>query len=307
MVRRLEFPAAWSSLATVAPQLSDDIHHILLVNDDRDPDLEERLAELPHTTVLTPGRNLGVAVGRNRLIGAAIEWGAEILISLDDDLLVPNDYIQRIQNHIVQRSKAGARVGIVAPAILDFHVIAERIMTAEAISDAEEGRMRVFWDTAELRRLIAGAWPDNLPVDALYHVGIRNWRYHYLESYRSRANRLRSLYLNVQGIRDQQAETNELRLDPHVRKAILTGDGEPATIDTAAGGACAYTADLVREIGGLDEAFSPFGYEDSDFAIRSLSAGFTNYSLTTEILLHDLDSRQKTRSPAILLHSQGRA
>lgn len=307
MVRRLEFPAAWSCLSTVDPQLGQDVHHFLLLNDEDDHDLVATLSDRPHTTVLTPGKNLGVAVGRNSLIKAAIEWGADILISLDDDLLVPSDYINRIRTRIADLEAAGEKVGIVAPAVMDFHAIAERIMTTERIADAEQGRLTDFWDTGTLRQRIAQAWEGDLPVDTLYHSGIRNWRFHYLESYRSRPARLRSLYLNVRGINDPKVGINEMRLDPTVRQAILTGDGSPIEIDTAAGGACAYTTDLLREIGGLDEAFSPFGYEDSDFAIRSLSAGFRNYTLTTEILLHDLDSRQKKRSPAILLHSQGRA
>ncbi len=307
MLRRAEFPAAWSSLATIDAQLGDSVHHFLLLNDDPEPRLVDQLKARPHTTLLTPGSNLGVAVGRNTLIKAALEWGANILISLDDDLLVPSDYVERISRFISERVAAGEKVGIVAPAILDFHAAAEQTMTPAEVENAENGRLESFWSTAELRRRLAEAWPDDVPVEAMYHAGICEWRYHYLESYRSRAARLRSLYLNSRGIKAPTVDTNEMRLRPEVRKAILTGDGSPAPIDTAAGGACAYTSELLSEIGGLDEAFSPFGYEDSDFSIRALEAGFQNFSLTSEILLHDLDSRQKTRSPAILLHTQGRA
>ena len=307
MLRCAEFPAAWSSLATVDPQLGDSVHHFLLLNDERDADLEAQLEARPHTTLLTPGRNLGVAVGRNELIKAALGWGAEVLISLDDDLLVPNDFIANVTAFISEQHDAGTKVGIVAPAILDFHAVAERTMTAAEIAAAETGQLKSFWDTAELRRRISEVWPDDLPVEAIYHAGIREWRYHYLESYRSRAARIRTIFMNVRGIRERKPAANEMRLIPAVREDILKGGGEHSRIDTAAGGACVYTSELLGEIGGLDEAFSPFGYEDSDFSIRALKGGFQNLSLTNEILLHDLDSRQKTRSPAILLHTQGRA
>jgi hypothetical protein len=240
-------------------------------------------------------------------MSAALEWGAELIVSLDDDLLVPNDHIRRISRWIALRSDTGEQVGIVAPAVFDFHAVAERTMSEEDIRRAEAGELDRFPDTETLRATIASAWDDEVPVEALYHAGIRNWRYHYLDGYRSRAARLRELYMNARGIRVPSVDLSEMRRDATFRRAIVTGGGEAVAIHTTAGGACAYTADLVRRVGGVDEAFSPFGYEDSDFAVRSLEAGFINYSLPTEILLHDLDSRQKTRSPAILLHSQGRA
>ncbi|MDJ0665502.1 MAG: galactosyltransferase-related protein [Acidimicrobiia bacterium] len=307
MMRRREFPAAWSGLKTIEPQLGRDTVHFLLLNDDRDPDLEAALASRPNTQVITPGRNLGVAVGRNTLIAAALEWGASTIFSLDDDLLVPSDYLRRIKSWITDRQRAGERVGIVAPAVLDFHAVAEQSFSAEEIDRAEQGLLDEFLDTDSLRELLRSAWPEDIPLDAMYHAGIRNWRHHYLENYRLRPTQVRSLFRSSRGIPDTEPGVTELRLDPVTRRSILEGSDEGLPIDTAAGGASVYTAELLREIGGIDEAFSPFGYEDSDFAIRSVQSGFTNYSLPSEILLHDLDSRQKTRSPAVVLHSQGRA
>jgi GT2 family glycosyltransferase len=307
MIRQLEFPAAWSSLNTIEPQLGPDTVHFLLLNNERDAELEARLRERPHTRLITPGHNLGVAVGRNALIRAALEWGAETIFSLDDDLLVPADYIVRIRRWIDERKRSGERIGIVAPAVLDFHAAARQIMSLEETEQAESGRFESFIDTETLQTRLREAWSEDVPLDAVYHAGIRNWRHHYLEMYRLRATQIRSLFYGSRGVQDPDLGISELRLDPNIRKAIVAGDSAALRIDTAAGGACAYTADLLEEIGGIDEAFSPFGYEDSDFAIRSVKAGFSNYSLPNEVLLHDLDSRQKTRSPAVVLHSQGRA
>ena len=307
MIRRLEFPAAWSSLKTVDCQLAPDTIHFLLLNDERDTELEAALGQRPNTRVITPGKNLGVAVGRNLLIAAALEWGADIIFSLDNDLLVPTDYLGRVTEWIASRRATGEKIGIVAPAVLDFHAAAERIMTAQATIDAEQGRLEDFPDTDTLRVELSQAWPEGVPVEAVYHAGIRNWRHHYMESFRARPTQVRSLFRNSRGLTEQKPGLTELRLDPATRDIILHGGDDGLPIDTAPGGACAYTAELLAEIGGIDEAFSPFGYEDSDFAIRSVQAGFSNYSLPSNILLHDLDSRQKTRSPAALLHSQGRA
>ena len=307
MIRRVEFPAAWSSLETIEPQLGPNTVQFVLLNDVRDPDLETALEARTHTRVIAPGHNLGVAVGRNKLIEAALDWGADTILSLDDDLLVPSDYVARIQSWIGERARLGERVGIVAPAVLDFHAAARMILSPEATTDAEKGRLKTFFDTDTMRQKLREAWPDGVPVDAIYHAGIRDWKSHYLENYRMRAAQVRALFHNSRGVAIKDPGLIELRLDPATGRSIVDGDGEGLPIDTAPGGACAYTTELLHEIGGIDESFSPFGYEDSDFAIRAVKAGFTNYFLPNEILLHDLDSRQKTRSPAVLLHSQGRA
>ena len=106
MVRKAEFPAAWSSLRTVESQLNSTTRHFLLLNDARDSHLESQLAARRHTELITPGANLGVAAGRNRLIAAALDWGAATIISLDDDLLVPSDYIDRITEWLAARAAA---------------------------------------------------------------------------------------------------------------------------------------------------------------------------------------------------------
>ena len=307
MIRAVEFPAAWSSLRTVEPQLGPNVHRFLLLNDSRNPELENTLLDRPHTDVLTPGENLGVAIGRNALIREALRWGADTIFSLDDDLLVPSDYIGRVTAWIDRRLANGEKIGVVAPAVLDFHAVADETMTDPEIEDAESGNLDQFLDTDQLRSRVQGAWTEDLPVEVLYHTGIREWRYNYLESYQGRAATLRDLYLAARGIAHAQPDVAELRLDLDTRRAVLLGDGDGTPIDTAAGGACVYTSELVQTIGGIDEAFSPFGYEDSDFAIRALEAGFNNYALTSEILLHDLDSRLKSRSPAITLYNQARA
>ncbi len=306
MVRKAEFPAAWSSLRTVESQLNSTTRHFLLLNDARDSHLESQLAARRHTELITPGANLGVAAGRNRLIAAALDWGAATIISLDDDLLVPSDYIDRITEWLAARAAEGSRVGVVAPVVLDFHALADKSMTPEAISRAEAGQIDESFDTAELRDQVRTAWKDDIPPSAVYHAGIRDWQRHYLGRYRGKANALHRLYTNSRGNRNPEEKATELRLDRATRRAILD-EGGALAVDALPGGACTYTSELLQAIGGIDEAFSPFGFEDSDFAIRAKAAGFSNYILPSEIVLHDLDARAKQRPPAIINYGQGRA
>ncbi len=307
MVRSAEFPAVWSSLGTVEGQLNANTHQFLLLNDFRDENLEHELRERQFTHLLAPGENLGVARGRNQLLDAALAWGAEFIVSLDDDLIVPADFVIRVTSWLRERLATGQKIGIVIPTVLDFAPVAERIWDSAWIDTVKAGRLRDADPTDAIRRRISGAWPADLPPDLIYHAGIRDWRRHYIDSYQGMARTVHDLYLNSRGRQHQIDETTELRLDPSVRRAAVDGSSAPFPIDTAPGGACAFPAALVQTVGGLDEAFSPFGYEDSDFALRAGAAGFDNYLVPSELLLHDIEGRRGSRSVAVLLQSQGRA
>jgi len=306
MVRSAEFPTAWSCLRTLEPQLGPDVIQFLLLNDARDPELEARLTARAHTRLLTPGRNLGVARGRNELIAAALAWGADILVSLDDDLLVAAGYVERICDWIAERRAAGEPIGVVTPAVLDFHEVAPLAMTRRGVRAAEAGTLRRPIPLERIRRALRKQGPQ-LSAGAFYHAGIRDWEANYLRTFSPRARRLQSFLHSAAGTPQEPLTPAELRLDPAIRRAATERRSEAVSIDSAPGGACAYPADLIREIGTMDGAFSPFGYEDADFAIRALRAGFENYLLPSELVLHDLDARKRDRDVSMLVFTQARA
>ena len=223
MVRSAEFPAAWSSLGTVEGQLNANTHQFLLLNDFRDENLEHELRERQFTHLLAPGENLGVARGRNQLLDAALAWGAEFIVSLDDDLIVPADFVIRVTSWLRERLATGQKIGIVIPTVLDFAPVAERIWDSAWIDTVKAGRLRDADPTDAIRRRISGAWPADLPPDLIYHAGIRDWRRHYIDSYQGMARTVHDLYLNSRGRQHQIDETTELRLDPSVRRAAVDG------------------------------------------------------------------------------------
>ncbi|MCI5224228.1 MAG: hypothetical protein D3924_16540 [Candidatus Electrothrix sp. AR4] len=55
---------------------------------------------------------------------------------------------------------------------------------------------------------------------------------------------------------------------------------------------------VVNEIGFFNDCFNPYGFEDSDFCIRALKAGYVNYVTNKIWLLHGTDSRHKARDHA---------
>ena len=310
MVRRSEFPAAASSLATISANLGPNRRHFVLVNDDRDEAFELNLAEREDTELLAPGVNLGVARGRNALIEAALAWGATYIASVDDDLLLPSDYLDRMLLHIQSLESQGANPGVVGPAIVDFHGYADACMTPTEKRNAEIGRLDGFCSTEELAERIRSTWLV-IPSEVIYHLGVRHWQNHYLTVGGLPADQIRTLIADLVDDFDSSSTTDqsptELHRDPKVLRSVARRDAGPVRVDGIPGGACIFSPRVVREIGLMDLAFSPFGYEDADSSIRATTRGFRNYLLPYVVVLHDLDSRGKTRDIGSLLFVQGRS
>ena len=121
--------------------------------------------------LLTAGKNLGVARGRNQLLEAALEWGADLVVSLDDDLLVPSDYIANLSAWVAGQLAVGIRIGVVAPVVIDFHALTKHTMAPEAVDLAERGELSHFPTTDELRAQLRSTWPDDIPVEAIITLG----------------------------------------------------------------------------------------------------------------------------------------
>ena len=144
-------------------------------------------------------------------------------------------------------------------------------------------------------------------MDVIYHMGIRHWEDHYLRPSGPCGGRLRSVDRTVLGTGHSGEVANGEVRRTDLRSRALHEDARPISVDTVAGGVCAYSAELVHDIGFLEEAFSPFGYEDAEFAIRARRHGYDNFVLPSEILLHDLASRNKARDHGVVLVGLGKA
>lgn len=304
MVQATDFPGAWASLRTLDGQLGGARRRLLLLNDERHAELQADLASLPHTTVITPGRNLGVAIGRNMLIREALDSGAELIVSLDDDLYVPLDYLTRVERWFNDLSRDEPRLGVFGPSVLDF-VSIEELLSETSI---ELGGGDPSLSTADLATAI-GTNIGDIPPRAVYHLGIRNWADHYLRSNSPRARRVRRFLGGALGASGPTVESShELRHNRIARESVLSPTAQaPCPVDTLPGGASVFPRGLVEDIGLLDERFAPFGYEDADFCIRALRNGYRNYWMPGEIVLHDMQRRSRQRSIAHFAYTLGRS
>lgn len=307
-----DFPTAWSSLRTLSDQLSEDRQRFVLLNDEVDQALIAEISALPFTEVVAPGENLGVAAGRNRLITRALEWGADFIVTMDDDVFAPSDYLDRLTERFDGRGETGPPMfGIAAPVLLDYHAIAPAIHGAEEIQAVEGGQIGSFRTdvtTGELRSVWQSLEPD-AQRKAVHHMGVRHWRRHYFSALGNEAKMQRGFLNRVVAVPDERvgAAPTELRHDRSAIDEAISGRVAPIPIDSAPGGVSVIPAATFRALGLLEEAFAPFGYEDAEMGVRTVRSGMTVELLPSEILLHDLQSRHKEREPLIAAATRAKA
>jgi GT2 family glycosyltransferase len=312
LTQSADFPTAWSSLRTLSDQLSEDRRRFVLLNDELDRALITEISDLPFTEVLAPGENLGVAAGRNVLIQRALEWGADFIVTMDDDVFAPSDYLDRLAKRVDERGRDGAPMfGIAAPVLLDYHAIAPSIHgvdETQAVESGEVGSFRTDVTTAELRSVWQSLEPD-ARRKAVHHMGVRHWRRHYFSALGNQAKSLRAFLKRVVHVPHERdgATPTELRRDRSAIDEAISGRAEPMSIDSAPGGVSVVPAATFRALGLLEEAFAPFGYEDAEMGVRTVRSGMTVELLPSEILLHDLQSRHKEREPLIAAATRAKA
>ena len=307
-----DFPTAYSSLYTVTQQLSERRRRFLLLNDHRTEPLVTNLSALPWTEVITPGRNLGVATGRNEAIKAALAWEPDLIVVIDDDIFAPCDYLDRVEERLgpLTADQDLPALAIAAPVVVDYHALAATIHQDDEIAAVETGRAESFradLTTEDLR----SAWRSLDPYarkKAVHHMGVRRWRSHYFAALGDVAPKLRSVLRSVVAHGEAEPrDATELRRDDSAIESGLSGDTAPVPVDSVAGGVSIFPAATFRSLGLLEEAFTPFGYEDAEIGIRATRAGMTVVLLPSEILLHDLQSRHKERAPLITAATRGKA
>lgn len=307
MVMGRDFPHASASIESIEEQLDETSHHFVLVNDD--PATPIPLGTSPHRTVLAAGQNLGVAKGRNQLIRAALDWGADVLFSFDDDLLAPSDYLALMARQYAELSARQHAVGVFGPALIDYHASRNIIYRESDARLLDEGQTVAQRSTYELKRAISRRMPS-VPADLAFHMGVANWELHYLKPYGLLARRLRArleplLAPALDGTLASYRQTI-VKHRPSARDSIVKEAPGPIEVDTVPGGVACFSADLVREIGILDEAYSPFAFEDSEYSVRALSAGYRNYIVPAALLVHDVQGRLRSRQRPEVIAARGK-
>ncbi len=310
MLMEDEFESSCITLAPIFGQLSHDTQMFVLLNGARRCEIARFFEGRPWVHFSCLGRNLGVAGGRNLLCREALCWGADILVCYDNDFLSPDGYFGLISLALVELARF-QRVGVIAPALVDGNACTDywkahydNCSRARNISDITPDH--IGFGPEDLRRFLRGHLSHIGPA-LFYHLGIRDWRRHYLRGYAPEWKRFRDRLCRVMPVIPASTDPMETMLirDPQVQEAVLNGSG-PVSVDTLPGGAHCYFSSLLRELGGYDDNFNPYGFEDSDFCIRALRAGYHNYLIPAVPVIHDVAQRHRNRTSSARLRMRGR-
>ena len=304
MVQSQDLPWALASLKSIRQMSAPDgveLKRIVLLNDKSDNRLEQDLAEAVGGAVICDGRNLGVAGGRNRLVRAAEAEGAEFIASIDDDILLPSDYLAVLWSAYQEAKRFEAPTGILTPSTLDYPSLKDLLYEGLAQQKIECGEVVTSPECATMRDALKTA---GLKPEHIYHMGIRDWRGCYLFGATPVDQEIQATY----GIAfaDHQGPQSNLRAAPEAASLVLE-PGNLLPIDSAPGGICFYSIAAFNAVGGIDEAFNPFGFEDADFALRLKRLGYQHYCAPASIAVHDIAKRLSNRAPAVIKAGQGKA
>ncbi|MEL7490846.1 MAG: 6-hydroxymethylpterin diphosphokinase MptE-like protein [Pseudomonadota bacterium] len=308
MVQKRDLPSAFASLENmrrlVPPQQDGaavSVQRLILLNDERDASIEDRLRMASGGEVISEGRNLGVAGGRNFLVRAAAARGADYILSIDDDIILPPDFLQLLWADYVALNRAIKALGILTPATLDFPSLQAVLFDEAEVASLAEGRpVKTPLAQALLEKIEQAG---GLSAQNIYHMGIRDWRGCYLFTDHATDKIIQSEY-GVEPSPHLGAQSN-LKNAPEAGVRI-TSQGDPVEVDTAPGGICFYSTAMFNDIGGVDEIFNPFGYEDADFALRAKQKGYRHFCAPRALALHDIAFRLSARSLEIVKATQGK-
>lgn len=214
--------------------------------------------------------NLGVAGGRNLLLRTPECAGSDIVVVLDNDVIIPRDFLDRITTFLDEAHDAG----VVGPSIADARSASREV------------------DSNAIKREAVDALRKGVAPDSLYYLGTDP---DYRKTYYS------PLVLALAAVTSRLASRGTpipghpaYRYNSAVLKSLRNG-GHLIEVGALLGCAQVFRRSLIDKVGLLDERFNPYGLEDIDFCIRANQAGYRNYIDFDTWILHGTDLRSSGR------------
>jgi GT2 family glycosyltransferase len=221
--------------------------------------------------------NMGVAGGRNILLHTNEAKAADILFLLDNDVIVPFDYIRRLSNFLVKQKDAG----VIGPAMADINYLTFH-MAQHYGETGIFGNKTFLINSADIKKnLITDFNPERI-----YHLGTHPNIFFSYFSILPRFLKIFSSMLYLFGynvIFDPILKNNTRYHD-----LIMQGKVK-IEVTNVGGGTQVFKRELIEKIGYFDNRFNPFGFEDVEFCIRARKAGYKNYIDLNSWLFHGTD------------------
>jgi len=254
---------------------------LVLVNGGESEALRQCVQSLDHVQFFESPENLGVAGGRAFLAQQGPAKKADIIAIIDNDLLLPTDYLKPLCAQLMQDRKTG----IVGASMLDYPHMKNWLDTNARVETGPLGRRLPRFGNADVREYLQ----NNLKKELFSHLGSHpDW----MQTYFPR----RTLMDEVNRRRDRNPDENVfLAKNPKALRQYGNGGSTLIEASNIAGCTQVFRRELYDELGGIREEYSPYGYEDVDFAISAQRAGYRNYTLTHAFSLHGTDDRHHQR------------
>ncbi len=273
-----EIDATERVLASLTSQLQPHDHISLLLNGAVRPDLRQRFSAFPNVHYHESAANLGVAGGRNFLFQQPESMITAATVLLDNDAVVPCDYLDRILTFLDAHPEAG----IVGPVTLVYGRVAAAMTTNGNGFDVSDVTSADLLDA--LRQSRNPEWIDHLGTNP-------DWRNVYLHD-RNAAD----ILLSSCDLISDRIFYGLCKMDPQICGSLFNGEEKPLPVANIAGCCQVFRRALLDEIGSLNTLFNPYGWEDVEFAVRALRQGYCNLIDTGTAILHGTDQRHADRA-----------
>jgi GT2 family glycosyltransferase len=287
MMMEKEFAATQVMMASLllSARPREDVSISLLLNGACNEDIESYFTRIENLTYYCSPENLGVAGGRNFLLTRPEVMGSDIIVILDNDLLVPEDYVGRMARFLVSHPDAG----LVGPVILWAEpcraFLDVRGLVGRSGPHAEES---VRFKSEDLKRF----WVKRGGRDDLYYLGTYNW---FLTDAMATPSSIQNLLLRLEKRAGLKMGCYLHHHSDPATVAAIKGGLDALETRVVNGGGQVLRSSLLFRVGLLDPAYHPYGHEDHELSIRVERAGYHNYTDCTTFVIHGIDDRQPVR------------
>jgi GT2 family glycosyltransferase len=282
-----EAQATVQTIETLLEDLEEGIIISILLNGGHNHNLQSLLATNKAIRYYESKVNLGVAGGRNFLLKTDECNNSDIVMFLDNDIVPPKDYIRNMATFLLKHEDAG----VVGSIIADINYAPYGIIKHFG-SKGVFGHKIFNLDSKEIK----DNYIKDLNPKRLFHIGIHPDYYFAYFSVKgllcSHSSMLSNIIFDIFGI---YVFTNPILAKNIEYLRSIQNSKKEYIVSNIAGCSQAFRRELIDKIGLLNENFNPYGFEDTDFCIRSIKAGYRNYIDTDTWLLHGTDNRHKKR------------
>lgn len=271
------------TIETLAISIEDNVTVSILLNGGSSQRLRDLFAKVPYICYYEVPENLGVAGGRNFLLETEECKASDVICIIDNDVIVPNDYLRSVVTALMSDEK----LGVVGANVMNVKYYSDRF-AAYVTHEGIFGNRVCEVSSEEVKNIFLA----NPSSSGLYHSGsYRGWFLAYLSPLPFLLPPVNSL-LEMIGIRT--------RFGTHLRDSTgylkkLAGGQDKFVVSSVAGCTQSFRREIINQVGGFDNRFNPYGLEDVDLNIRVMKAGYTNVTLGGVWLLHGTDSRHTER------------